>query len=873
MSTTPERLGAALADRYRIERELGAGGMATVYLAEDLKHRRKVAIKVLKPELAAVLGADRFVQEITTTAALQHPHILPLFDSGESDGFLWYAMPFIDGETLRDKLNRESQLAIDEAIGITTDVADALDYAHSQGVIHRDIKPENILLANGRPMVADFGIALAVSAAAGGRMTETGLSLGTPHYMSPEQATAEKEITARSDVYSLASVCYEMLAGEPPHLGGSAQQIIMKIIAETAQPVTALRKSVPPHVAAALATALEKLPADRFPSARAFKDALKNPGYTSVRTGAVGAGTRRSWFADARSWAAMGVAGLAIAAAGWQATRPAPVVPTAYDVGLPDSAAMHAWTDPGLAVAASGTFVVYQSTSRTGTMLWYRSLVDATTRRIEGTQDGITPAISPDEHRLAFLRQRGQEWHLDIVPIDGGEPTTISTGGGGGHQVDWLADGRIRLIENDGKLVRWFDPGGGATTSRPISYCILAATLDDPDALLCGGGGEKTGYLVDVQTSGQTRPLRSADPDRSAIVGSHFRVIDGGYLVYLSFGGDLLAAPVDLATGVVGKSVRLITGVARRNYTGAGTYALSATGTLVYAQGENEALGYLVTADNAGLDTLDVGREPFLRWNLSPDGRQLAAVVEALDGDELRIYDLETGRNVVFARHPEIRQPVWSPTGDQLLFSSYDTTFIGRPGQASPPERVLEQPGGFEGYTWLPDGRVLGTLWQDYRAVVLHADRRPVVLDSLRDDVTFIRAAPDGRWIAYSDRAITKIWLEPLPRDGRIFSVAAAATGEPQWISSSELAASVIESPDARVDIFAIDPSAATPVGRVTRSYRLPGFNDTAGQSFTITPDGRVLYVRGADDKAARYLRVIPNWTTQMKRAVDEANR
>ena len=245
MSTTPERLGAALADRYRIERELGAGGMATVYLAEDLKHRRKVAIKVLKPELAAVLGADRFVQEITTTAALQHPHILPLFDSGESDGFLWYAMPFIDGETLRDKLNRETQLAIDEAIGITTDVADALDYAHSQGVIHRDIKPENILLANGRPIVADFGIALAVSAAAGGRMTETGLSLGTPHYMSPEQATAEKEITARSDVYSLASVCYEMLAGEPPHLGGSAQQIIMKIIAETAQPVTA--GSLPPN--------------------------------------------------------------------------------------------------------------------------------------------------------------------------------------------------------------------------------------------------------------------------------------------------------------------------------------------------------------------------------------------------------------------------------------------------------------------------------------------------------------------------------------------------------------------------------------------------------------------------------------------------
>src|SRR5512145_2138165 len=257
----------ALTDRYRIERELGAGGMATVYLAEDLKHDRKVAIKVLKPELAAVLGAERFVQEIKTTAALSHPHILPLFDSGTADAFLFYVMPFIEGETIRNRLNRETQLGIDDAVRIAREVADALDYAHRHGVIHRDIKPENILLHDGRAMVMDFGIALAVSAAAGGRMTETGLSLGTPHYMSPEQATAEKEISGRSDVYSLASVLYEMLTGNPPHTGGSAQQIIMKIIAEPVETVTRYRKSVPPNVAAALDQALEKLPADRFDSA------------------------------------------------------------------------------------------------------------------------------------------------------------------------------------------------------------------------------------------------------------------------------------------------------------------------------------------------------------------------------------------------------------------------------------------------------------------------------------------------------------------------------------------------------------------------------------------------------------------------------
>ena len=193
-------LASSLADRYRIERELGAGGMATVYLAHDLKHERKVAIKVLKPELAAVLGAERFVVEIKTTASLQHPHILPLFDSGEAGGFLYYVMPYIEGETIREKLNRETQFGVDEAVRITLEVADALDFAHRRGVIHRDIKPENILLHDGRAMVMDFGIALAVSAAAGGRMTETGLSLGTPHYMSPEQATADKDITGRSDI-------------------------------------------------------------------------------------------------------------------------------------------------------------------------------------------------------------------------------------------------------------------------------------------------------------------------------------------------------------------------------------------------------------------------------------------------------------------------------------------------------------------------------------------------------------------------------------------------------------------------------------------------------------------------------------------------
>ncbi|HTS88932.1 MAG TPA: serine/threonine-protein kinase [Gemmatimonadales bacterium] len=279
MTDVHTRLATALADRYRIERELGQGGMATVYLAQDLRHDRRVAIKVLRPELSAILGADRFLQEIKTTANLQHPHILPLHDSGEADGYVFYVMPYVEGESLRDRLKREHQLPVDDAVRIASEVAGALDYAHRHKVIHRDIKPENILLHDGSALVADFGIALAVSRSDGGtRMTETGMSLGTPHYMSPEQAMGEREITAKSDVYALGCVTYEMLVGEPPFTGPTAQAIIARVMTEEARSLTLQRRSIPPHVEAAVQTALAKLPADRFATAAQFADALAGHG-------------------------------------------------------------------------------------------------------------------------------------------------------------------------------------------------------------------------------------------------------------------------------------------------------------------------------------------------------------------------------------------------------------------------------------------------------------------------------------------------------------------------------------------------------------------------------------------------------------------
>ena len=278
MSSVLPGLTTALADRYRIERELGRGGMATVFLAHDLKHERDVAIKVLHPDLGAALGADRFLTEIRTTARLQHPHILPLLDSGDAGGSLYYVMPLVTGETLRARLDREAQLPVDDSVLIAREVADALGYAHAHGVIHRDIKPENILLQGGHALVADFGIALAVQSAGGARLTQTGLSLGTPQYMSPEQAMGERSIDRRSDLYALGAVTYEMLSGEPPFSGPTVQAIVAKVITDAARPLKELRKSVPEYVSDAVGYALEKLPADRVGSAAEFSAALAGEG-------------------------------------------------------------------------------------------------------------------------------------------------------------------------------------------------------------------------------------------------------------------------------------------------------------------------------------------------------------------------------------------------------------------------------------------------------------------------------------------------------------------------------------------------------------------------------------------------------------------
>ena len=408
MTKQLDRLKAALADRYAIERELGEGGMATVYLARDVKHNREVAVKVLKQELAAALGHERFLREIEISARLRHPHILPLYDSGEADGFLYYVMPYVEGQSLAERLKREKQLPLDDALQITREVADALSYAHSRDVVHRDIKPENILLESGHAVVADFGIARAISAAGGEQITETGMAVGTPVYMSPEQAAGQQELDGRSDLYSLACVLYEMLAGQPPFTGPTVESVVHQHLSAEPPSITGIRPAVPAALAGTLQRALAKTPADRFNPVAQFSDALAAPAPTAT----AGAAPRR----QRRLAPAIGAAGLLLAAVALVAflRRGEPELV----VGVTTQVTLDAGLEVDPAISPDREFVAYAAGPATRMQIYVR--------RVSG---GRPVALTNDPTR----HHRWPRWSPDGSHVGfaaGGAIHVVSAGGG-----------------------------------------------------------------------------------------------------------------------------------------------------------------------------------------------------------------------------------------------------------------------------------------------------------------------------------------------------------------------------------------------------------------------------------------------------------
>ncbi|HEY7614823.1 MAG TPA: protein kinase [Gemmatimonadales bacterium] len=887
------RLQTALEDRYRLEREVGAGGMATVYLAQDLRHDRRVALKVLRPELAAVIGAERFLAEIKLTANLQHPHILPLFDSGSADSYLYYVMPFVEGETLRDRLTREKQLAVPDAVRIATEVAAALDYAHRHGVVHRDIKPENILLHDGQALVADFGIALAASKASGARMTETGMSLGTPHYMSPEQAMGEREITARSDVYALGAVLYEMLSGEPPFTGNTAQAVVARVLTETPRSLATQRHTIPRHIEAAVVTALEKLPADRFATAAAFADALKDKSYAGTvaleapRAADVGKARakRPGWNRLTIALAATTV--LAMAAALWGWLRPQPVPPTTQlGLALRDGEALRPPANSGgarVAISPDGRALVYIGPAEGGSRLWLRRLDQLTGTPIAGTEDGSSPFFSPDGRRVGFIK-RGST--VRIASLDGAPTVTLydkanSTGGA------WGDDGYI-YFEVDSGLARMRPEGGSL---EPVFK--MSAEAKDVGAewpfVLPGGRGLLFRLRRAGQAPGEYAIMAMKLPGgaaRALTPGVYARYAASGHLLVVTADGKLVATPFDIdRMELSGAPTALIEGIGVRTGGFNVDLSLSETGTLIYTTGGTlgSRVPYWVNRDGTAAP-VDPAWDPqgaIQNIALSPDGKALAVELQRNGKPDIWVKRLPTGpfSRITFDDTAAVR-PSWSADGREVLYVR-DRTGVavgplfahladgtGVPRLLSPLRMDLGQAAASRDGRWLLTRTPGNGAGNGDVLAFRSGDTTPVTLVATPATEFFPALSPDGRWLAYAstESGAMEIYVRPFPATGTAkWQVSTAGGIEPLWARNGRELFYI----NGKSEMIAaeIPPGQTFSVGEQRRLFSTAEYAAGSGiPSYAVSPDDRrFLLLREGESIQQSELVLAQNWIQRLE--------
>jgi serine/threonine-protein kinase len=802
------RLQTSLSDRYHVVRELGQGGMATVYLAEDLKHGRKVAIKVLHPELSAVLGGARFLAEIKVTANLQHPHILGLIDSGEADGLLYYVMPYVAGESLRARLERDGQLPVDEALRLAREVAGALDYAHRQGVVHRDIKPENTLLLDGSALVADFGIALAVEEAGGHRMTQTGMSLGTPAYMSPEQAMGERKIGPRSDVYALGAMTFEMLAGEPPFTGANSRAVVAKVLTEPAPSLRSKRPSVPPAVEAAILTALQKLPADRWGSAREFAEALgaatthATPLATTVPVAAVR--PRAGWRAPPPwlGWAAAGVATLAAAAVGaWAWSRPVPELPPSrlaiLATGLGGSGASSSRRH--LAFTPDGQTLVYGMVGTDGFMHLVRHPLEAEAPTpIPGADQMSSPLVSPDGRWV--VATQGLRTQVVRLPIEGGSPELLVRSPVLSDDAAWGPDGSFWVSDPDGAVMRAV--GDSLVPIRTRGQLRIEQVFADGRTALMVrarvGNASGPVLLVDLQ-DGREIPLFDTPVVEARIT--------RGYLVVVTTAGNLQAVPLDRSgRRVAGGPVTVATNVALTG-TAIAQFAVAPNGNVAYIPEEPYSLVFVDRAGSSRPATAE--RRLFHHPMFSPDGRRLSLDFTSIEGRNVWILGLDEGTLTRASFDRDGHDATWTPDGRFITYivpvSRPDGQMLlllrKRPGSAGLPDTLLASP--LLSYTglWLRDGSALVTVATGARRKTGGAD---ATAGDSRTDVVLLRNAgkgpieplvasaygeayvavsPDGRWIGFvSDQSgREEVYVRDLAGEQDQVLVSLEGGTEPVW--------------------------------------------------------------------------------------------
>ena len=760
MPTLPSDLAAALHDRYVLERVLGRGGMATVYLAQDTRHRRHVAIKVLEPELAAVLGGERFLREIETTASLRHPHILPLFDSGAvgqtgsgAAPFLYYVMPFVEGESLRDRLQRERQLPLTEALQIAREVADALAYAHSHGIVHRDIKPGNILLESGHAVVADFGIARAINVAGGERLTQTGLGIGTPEYMSPEQVAGGQDLDGRSDLYSLGCVLYEMLAGQPPFTGPTAASVVQQQMMVEAGSVTRIRPSVPPDVAAVITRSLAKIPADRWHHADEFRTQL---GALEHRSGdvAVPLGvtpSRRRW---APLVGAVVVLGL-LAVAGSRLIRSEP---PQIEFGRRTQVTHGPGLEVHPALSPDGQLLAHIAGENS--RLFVRQIDGSRPIPVAPDIPGFQgwPHWSPDGKELSFLSTRG----LEIVPALGGAPrllVPIPQAGPRGTVINggpWSPDGReVSFVRGD--TLYAVAAAGGAprvvTTEPRLHSCAWspdgariacvsgnfeASTLGPwfgnigPSAVLLipAAGGESIGLIDDGQANTSPAWL----PDGTLLFISDR---EGGRDIYSVRVRDdkAAAAPRRITTGL-----------------NAVTITTSADGKRIgYAEFTEISNIWFTPAPPGAPVSMDAAQQittgsQVIEWfEISPDGRWVLFDSDRSGNADIYRMALDGAAEPERLTSDSANQfwPAYSPDGSTISFHSFrdgHRQLYLTPATGGPSRPVVVTEDDDRTASWSPDGQALYML-TDY--------------GSPTSATRITRRNPDGTWGA------PQIWRQP----------------------------------------------------------------------------------------------------------------
>ena len=775
-------------------------------------------------------------------------------------------------------------------------VADALDYAHRHGVIHRDIKPENILLHDGRPMVADFGIALALSAAAGGRMTETGMSLGTPHYMSPEQATAEKEITARSDVYSLGSVLYEMLTGNPPHVGASAQQIIMKIVTEEAAPVAKHRRSVPPNVAAAVERSLEKLPADRFATAAEFGAALTDPGYRGTGGhAAAGEAPRARRIATLAGWGLSGILLVALLAT-WLLRTPAVAAPTRrYAVSLPVDASFYAVGGFELAISSDGSRFLYPGGPSADKSLYIlQERNQLTGRPLQGTADGASPVFSPDGRRIAF--RDGRPGALRVLSLDGSTPATLvdSLPGYNNAGLAWGRDGYIYAPATKGTrgILYRIPENGGAPEPLTEADSAPGTVGHIAPVVLPGGRG-----LIYTDWHGPTRgndnwivawDLKNHRSIR-LMQGLQAWYVDIGFLLVLRPNGTAVVAPFDPdKLAITGPESPALEGLAISAF-GTANLAVSSEGTLVYRSGNAQATQRPVRAVRVTRAGQESDIDPAWTYtpafngglSLSPDGTHLAVAIHGDPVGDIWIKELDRGplSRVTFDNSVKYR-PIWLPDGKSVSYvvenGEASAVLKRRADGGGGVDTVLTSTHTIAEAVWSADAT-----WLVYRITVpsrdIYAIRPGIdsvgipIVASAKFDERAPTISPDGKWLAYQsdESGRDEVYIRPFPdADAGRRQVSAAGGGEPLWAHSGR----ELFYRSAKGQMMAV-PVTTAPTLAVGQEQAL-----FADSTYLHAPSYRG-YDVSRDDKSFVMLRLLPetsqgstaqlifvdNWFTELK--------